>query len=282
VLRCFGITRSPNDDTELTKWLTKDAKDAKKRPKLNSYMMVMMWANDDNLFNYIKKTAHDEKFTWYKRLDILEELSNALESIHNKGVIHQDLHCGNILMNDEDIFHFPAISDLGLCGNFNKTGVLIGVTSFIAPEHLKENPELFTTASDIFSFGIIMWIIGCCKLPYEEFKNDQFGLQYNITVEGLRPKIPKDIPTTYAELMERCWDDDPKKRPKAFELRDKFFMWKKQYYSNHKEFFIAEKERLHRIKNSILFCENQEIEHSKIIHKSKDLLFIFLYLNHYR
>ncbi|CAB4402801.1 unnamed protein product [Rhizophagus irregularis] len=140
VLRCFGITRSPNDNTELAKWLKKDAKDAKERPKLNSYMMVMMWANDE----------------------------------------------------------------------------------------------------------------------------------YNITVGGLRPKIPKDIPTTYAELMKRCWDDNPEKRPKAFELRNIFSMWEKQYYSNHKEFFIAEKERLHKIKNSGLSCnflENQEIERSKLIHK---------------
>ncbi|CAB5362709.1 unnamed protein product [Rhizophagus irregularis] len=47
-------------------------------------------------------------------------------------------------------------------------------------------------------------------------------------------------------------------------------MWEKQYYSNHKEFFIAEKERLHKIKNSGLYCnflENQEIERSKLIHK---------------
>ncbi|CAB4485446.1 unnamed protein product [Rhizophagus irregularis] len=242
VLRCFGITRSPNDNTELAKWLKKDAKDAKERPKLNSYMMVMMWANDGDLFNYIKKTSNDENFTWYKRLKILEELSGALKTI----------------------------GDLGLCGNYNKTGILIGVKSFIAPEHLKENPEKFTTASDIYSFGIIMWIIGCCKLPYEEFKNDQFGLEYNITVGGLRPKIPKDIPTTYAELMKRCWDDNPEKRPKAFELRNIFSMWEKQYYSNHKEFFIAEKERLHKIKNSGLYCnflENQEIERSKLIHK---------------
>lgn len=115
-------------------------------------MMVMMWADDGDLFNYIKKKSHDEKFTWCKRLRILEELSSALESIHNREVTHQDLHCGNILMNDRDIFHFPAISDLGLCGNFNKTGILIGIVSFVAPEHLKENPEEFMTAPDIYSF----------------------------------------------------------------------------------------------------------------------------------
>ncbi|PKC08641.1 hypothetical protein RhiirA5_399175 [Rhizophagus irregularis] len=40
VLRCFGITRSPNDNTELAKWLKKDAKDAKERPKLNSELNI--------------------------------------------------------------------------------------------------------------------------------------------------------------------------------------------------------------------------------------------------
>ncbi|CAG8615229.1 kinase-like domain-containing protein [Rhizophagus irregularis DAOM 181602=DAOM 197198] len=87
--------------TELTKW---PKQDAKKRPKLNSYMMVMMWTNDDDLFNYIKKTYNDEKYTWYG-------------------------------------LHFPAIGDLELCGNYNKTRILIGVTFFIAPESLKENKE---------------------------------------------------------------------------------------------------------------------------------------------
>ncbi|CAB4402807.1 unnamed protein product [Rhizophagus irregularis] len=29
-----------------------------------------------------------------------------------------------------------------------------------------------------------------CKLPYEEFKNDQLGPQFNMAIKGLRPKIP--------------------------------------------------------------------------------------------
>ncbi|GBC28884.2 kinase-like domain-containing protein [Rhizophagus irregularis DAOM 181602=DAOM 197198] len=93
-------------------------------------------------------------YTWYKRLKILEELSGALKSIH-------------------------AIGDLGLCGNYNKTRILIGVTSFIAPEHLKENPEKLQQHL-IF---IVVWIIGCCNLPYEEFKNDQLRLQFNIVIK---------------------------------------------------------------------------------------------------
>ncbi|CAB5191673.1 unnamed protein product [Rhizophagus irregularis] len=64
------------------------------KAKPNSYMMVIMWSNDGDLFNYIKKTSNDEKFTWHKR-------------------------------------------DLGLSGNYNKTRILSGGTSFITPEHLK-------------------------------------------------------------------------------------------------------------------------------------------------
>ncbi|CAB4475503.1 unnamed protein product [Rhizophagus irregularis] len=150
VLRCFGITKSPGDDIEITKWL-KD-KDSRYKPNPNSYIMVMAWANDGNLLNYIENKAHDEKFTWYKRLEMLEVLSDALERIHSKNMVHKNLHCGNVLMDNKDIFQFPAICGLALC---NQTEIPVGVISFIAPEHLNGNLK-FTTASDIYSFGIII------------------------------------------------------------------------------------------------------------------------------
>ncbi|PKC02766.1 kinase-like protein [Rhizophagus irregularis] len=137
VLRCFGITKSPGDDIEITKWLKDESSCSKKRPKSNSYIMVMKWANDRDILNYIENKVYDEKFTWYRRLEILEELSGALDIIHSKDMVHKDIHCGNILMDDEDKFQFPAISDLGLCGSSSKTSEIPkGVFSFIAPEHL--------------------------------------------------------------------------------------------------------------------------------------------------
>ncbi|EXX67697.1 kinase-like protein [Rhizophagus irregularis] len=244
VLRCFGITKSPGDDIEITKWL-KD-KDSRYKPNPNSYIMVMAWANDGNLLNYIENKAHDEKFTWYKRLEMLEVLSDALERIHSKNMVHKNLHCGNVLMDNKDIFQFPAICGLALC---NQTEIPVGVISFIAPEHLNGNLK-FTTASDIYSFGIIMWVICCCKLPYKEYKHDSLAVIMNVVNS---PKISKDIPTTYANLMKRCWDDDSKKRPKASELRNIFLEWKKHYHSNNSEFLIAEEARLNRIKNPDLF-----------------------------
>ncbi|RIA85639.1 kinase-like domain-containing protein [Glomus cerebriforme] len=269
VLRCFGITKSPEDDVEFTKWLEKNAnRDScfKERPKPNSYMMVLLWADDGNLFNYIKNKECDEKFTWYKRLEILKAISDALESIHGKKMIHQDLHCGNILMDDKDQFQFPAISDLGLCGSYNQTDAIKGRIEFIAPEHLKPNPEPFTTASDIYSFGIIMWVICCCNLPYREEYDNTFLPQ--CIIDGFRPEIPKNIPSIYTDLMKRCWDNDLNKRPNALELKNNFSKWKKQYYSDGNEFFMVEKERLNKIRNPDLFdniSKNQEIEYNKNI-----------------
>ncbi|RGB28463.1 kinase-like domain-containing protein [Rhizophagus diaphanus] len=212
-----------------------------KRQKSNSYIMVM------------------------KRLEILEELSGALDIIHSKDMVHKDLHCGNILMDEEDKFQFPAISDLGLCGVSSKTSEIPkGVFSFIAPEHLNGSSK-FTTASDIYSFGIIMWVICCCELPYKEYKHDPLALIMNV-LEGYRPEISKDIPKSYADLMKRCWDDDSKKRPKASELRNLFLEWKKHYHSNNSEILIAENVRLNRIKNPDLFDDvfgNQVYKKSK-------------------
>ncbi|CAB4485443.1 unnamed protein product [Rhizophagus irregularis] len=47
------------------------------KAKPNSYMMVIMWSNDGDLFNYIKKTSNDEKFTWHKRKGRLHRIKNS-------------------------------------------------------------------------------------------------------------------------------------------------------------------------------------------------------------
>ena len=52
------------------------------------YLMVVMWANDGSLLEYIKSEAHVKTFTWYKRLELLEELSDALDIIHSNRMIH--------------------------------------------------------------------------------------------------------------------------------------------------------------------------------------------------
>src|SRR5213078_1001116 len=108
-------------------------------------------------------------------------------------------------------------SDFGLSRPADKpteSDEIYGVLPYIAPEVLRGNP--YTKASDIYSFGIIMWEMTSCVPALSHLPHD-FYLSLDIC-QGKRPKIIKDTEVEYAELMKRCWDPDPNKRPTAEDL----------------------------------------------------------------
>ncbi|RIB16776.1 kinase-like domain-containing protein [Gigaspora rosea] len=95
--------------------------------------------------------------------------------------------------------------------NAERRGVF-GILPYIAPEVL--DGEQYTTASDIYSFGIIMWEILYGKsVSYNQ--EIVIQLQIKICRENLRPKIIEDTPQCYINLMKKCWERDPIKRPSA-------------------------------------------------------------------
>ena len=79
------------------------------------------------------------------------------------------------------------------------------------------NEGQYSTSSDIYSFGIIMWeILYGRSVSY----NQEFGsqLQFEICSRDLRPKIVNDTPQCYISLMKKCWDKESVNRPSAAEI----------------------------------------------------------------
>ncbi|RIB06807.1 kinase-like domain-containing protein, partial [Gigaspora rosea] len=85
---------------------------------------------------------------------------------------------------------------------------------YIAPEVLRSRG--YTPASDVYSFGIIMWEVSSGRLVFSDKNHDLCFLTE--ACNGLRPTIAKDMPEYYVDLMKRCWNNDPAKRPMASEI----------------------------------------------------------------
>src|ERR1043166_6020167 len=89
---------------------------------------------------------------------------------------------------------------------------------YMAPEILCRNPHtlLHTLASDVYSLGIIMNEIITGIPPFNNRSHDLF-LALDIC-QGLRPTIRAEIPKELKELIEKCWDANPEKRPTSEEI----------------------------------------------------------------
>ncbi|RIA92040.1 kinase-like domain-containing protein [Glomus cerebriforme] len=187
----------------------------------SNYMIVMKYYENGNLYQYLDRS--NGILSWRDIIDILWGVAEGLEKIHAEGKVHKNLHGGNLLV-DEKVTIDTRVSDVGIhgpCSENKSSNQIYGVLPFIAPEVLRG--ENYTASSDIYSFGVIMNTFATGKKPWYDRAHDIY-LAKDIC-DGKRLEIPEDTPTFYAELMQRCWDNDPKNRPTASYLNEKMGEW---------------------------------------------------------
>jgi len=197
VIRCFGFTQEP---------------------KSKNYAMVLEYAENGNLRNYLNKS---QPIDWYQKVEILKQIGRHLCRLHEKEIIHKDFHIGNILYKTDNVDYFLVISDLGICRPINKTTCIPkppteirGVLPYVAPEVLKY--KSYSKASDIYAFGGIIYEVVTGYPPFHDRPHD---LQLALDIcKGIHPTIPKHIPKSIVNLLKRCWELDPKKRITSIEI----------------------------------------------------------------
>ena len=93
--------------------------------------MVLSYFREGNLRVYLQKSH----LTLKDRITIFYCLCAALYQIHEKDLIHCDLHSGNILVVGGNCY----ITDLGLCGPVDEksSNKVYGIVSYVAPELLR-------------------------------------------------------------------------------------------------------------------------------------------------
>ncbi len=126
-----------------------------------------------------------------------------------------------------------------------------------------------------------MWELTTGCKPFDNVKHDHI-LIYEI-IDGKRPEITYDTPECFANLMKRCWDSDPSKRPSISEICNMAFQWRltKQFnvekileliqFEQFEQFEQSEKKRLELIQSKKLGPEFSKKSHPKAIFTSRAL-----------
>ncbi|RHZ70074.1 hypothetical protein Glove_275g7 [Diversispora epigaea] len=219
-------------------------------PETHSYMMVLYYAKDGNLREYLKVNFNN--INWNQKLNDLWYLSLNLINIHKLDIVHQDFHPGNILSfnfkNDIKISDFGLSKLIGVNPNNPEKKNIFGVLPYIAPEVLSGDEE-YTKAADVYSYGIIAYEMITGFPPYSDIPHDE-DLAIKIC-NGLRPKIPFHTPKLITRMIMRCWDARVTHRPTFNELFNEFYKYYNDYYDKDSEIVI-------QIKKAEEFSANQE------------------------
>ncbi|OIT02252.1 PREDICTED: serine/threonine-protein kinase HT1-like [Nicotiana attenuata] len=143
------------------------------------------------------------------------DLARGLSYLHSQKIVHRDVKTENMLL---DKSRTVKIADFGVArveaSNPNDMTGETGTLGYMAPEVLNGNP--YNRKCDVYSYGICLWEIYCCDMPYPDLSFSE--VTSAVVRQNLRPEIPRCCPSSLANVMKRCWDANPDKRPEMDEV----------------------------------------------------------------
>ena len=168
---------------------------------------------------------------------IATDIAKGLIYLHNIGFIHGDISSSNIVRcAKESTFHdhrnFTAkIIDFGRARSrvcefkVSESYSAMGTICYMAPEHVLEGTV--TTASDVYSFGAVLWEIctgrfawdGCLSAQIVHALTEKRGLRF--PPHSVISQWPRSLWDSVAALADRCLDMDPDNRPSMRQVLDK-------------------------------------------------------------
>lgn len=146
------------------------------------------------------------------------QTARGMEFLASRKCIHRDLAARNVLLSENNVV---KICDFGLAWDIYKNpdyvrkGDVLLPLKWMAPETIFD--KVYTTQSDVWSFGILMWeIFSLGASPYPGVQIDEDFCQQ--LKEGTRMRCPQYATTEIYHTMLDCWHGNYKMRPFFSEL----------------------------------------------------------------
>lgn len=177
-----------------------------------SLCIVTEFMSGGSVYDYLHKLKGVFKLP--SLLKVAIDVSKGMNYLHQNNIIHRDLKAANLLMDENEVV---KVADFGVARVKAQSGIMTAETGtyrWMAPEVIEHKP--YDHKADVFSFGIVLWELLTGKLPYEYLTPLQAAV--GVVQKGLRPTIPKNSQPKLAELLERCWQQDPALRPDFSEI----------------------------------------------------------------
>jgi serine/threonine protein kinase len=170
------------------------------------------------------------KFPSTNRLQLVKDIAKGLQYLHSHNVIHADLHCKNVLVDElghallADFGRAKVIGEVGY-----STALLAGSAPYMAPELFPSSEpevnvnELFSKPSDVYAFSMVCFEIFTGELPFACYRKGNLDWQVvPLICQEKRPQYTSRIePFIFPNMwriMENCWAAEPGERISAEQI----------------------------------------------------------------
>ncbi|XVE75056.1 hypothetical protein DITRI_Ditri12bG0066900 [Diplodiscus trichospermus] len=189
----------------------------KNRVLRNMSYLVVEHLSGGTLRSLLSKNG-ENKLAFKAVIHLALHLARGLAYLHSWKLVHGNVKPENMLL---DRNFKLKITDFGTSNleisthqELPTSDTAAETIRYMAPEVIDSKP--YDRKCDVYSFGICLWEIYCCEVPYQNLGFSE--LTSAILYQKLRPEIPKNCPEALANLMNKCWDTDPSKRPEMEEV----------------------------------------------------------------
>ncbi|KAJ3345151.1 hypothetical protein HDU91_007458 [Kappamyces sp. JEL0680] len=171
--------------------------------------LVMPFMKNGSLMDFLSKYP-DTPIN--QRLKFGLDVCYGLDYLHKNGVAHGDLKIDNLMLDDQ---LNCLLTDFGMSSVKHSTNSTrkqeTGAVRFVAPERYRPKSKI-NEASDMFAFAMSFYHALVGKAPFYEEYNDTIVKDW--IQQGHRPEKTDEIPNEVWDLLNTCWCQDEKDRPK--------------------------------------------------------------------
>ncbi|XP_072315532.1 tyrosine-protein kinase receptor TYRO3 [Eucyclogobius newberryi] len=186
-------------------------------------LVILPYMKHGDLRRFLIATRYGDlpMFVPYQTLlRFMVNIAEGMDYLSSQGFLHRDLAARNCMLSDD---LKVRVADFGLSrkiydNNYYRQKEASRVPiKWMAIESLSES--VYTTKSDVWSFGITMWeIVSRGRTPYPGVQNREL---LDLLLTGHRLKAPGDCDPKLWEVMFNCWEMQPTQRPGFRELCDR-------------------------------------------------------------